>query len=79
KPLSTFPNGFPDSIIQKLEAFSGRKVIVNKPYSGTEVIHDYGEQQMKTGDLIVYTSGDSVLQIAAHSGRGVRRAGTGFR
>ena len=66
KPLSTFPNGFPDSIIQKLEAFSGRKVIVNKPYSGTEVIHDYGEQQMKTGDLIVYTSGDSVLQIAAH-------------
>ena len=66
KPLSTFPNGFPDSIIKKLEEFSGRKVIVNKPYSGTEVIHDYGEQQMKTGDLIVYTSGDSVLQIAAH-------------
>lgn len=66
KPLSTFPNGFPQEIIQKLENFSGRKVIVNKPYSGTEVIHDYGERQMKTGELIVYTSGDSVLQIAAH-------------
>ncbi|MCF6159741.1 phosphopentomutase [Furfurilactobacillus milii] len=66
KPLSTFPNGFPEEIIKKLEDFSGRHVIVNKPYSGTDVIHDYGEQQMKTGELIVYTSGDSVLQIAAH-------------
>lgn len=66
RPLSTFPKGFPASIITKLEEFSGRHVIVNRPYSGTEVIHDYGEQQMQTGDLIVYTSGDSVLQIAAH-------------
>ncbi|MBM6753384.1 phosphopentomutase [Lactobacillus alvi] len=66
QPLSTFPNGFPDSIIDKIAEFSGRKVIVNKPYSGTEVIKDYGERQMKTGELIVYTSGDSVLQIAAH-------------
>lgn len=66
RPLATFPEGFPASIIQQLEAFSGRKVIVNRPYSGTEVIKDYGEQQMATGDLIVYTSGDSVLQIAAH-------------
>ena len=66
RPLATFPKGFPASIIQQLEAFSGRKVIVNRPYSGTEVIKDYGEQQMATGDLIVYTSGDSVLQIAAH-------------
>ncbi|MBC8743910.1 phosphopentomutase [Lactobacillus sp. Marseille-P7033] len=66
KPLSTFPNGFPQKIVDKLEKFSGRKVIVNKPYSGTEVIHDYGERQMKTGELILYTSGDSVMQIAAH-------------
>lgn len=65
RPLSTFPHGFPESIIKAIEDFSGRKVIVNRPYSGTEVIHDYGEEQMKTGDLIVYTSGDSVLQIAA--------------
>lgn len=66
KPLSTFPNGFPQEIVDRLEKFSGRKVIVNKPYSGTEVIHDYGERQMKTGELILYTSGDSVMQIAAH-------------
>ncbi|QFG47485.1 phosphopentomutase [Lapidilactobacillus dextrinicus] len=67
KPLGFFPNGFPEELIKKIEDFSGRKVIVNKPYSGTEVIHDYGEQQMATGDLIVYTSGDSVLQIAGHT------------
>lgn len=66
KPLSTFPDGFPAWLVEKLETFAGRKVIVNKPYSGTDVIHDYGEHQMATGDLIVYTSGDSVLQIAAH-------------
>lgn len=66
KPLSTFPNGFPQEIVDKLEKFSGRKVIVNKPYSETEVIHDYGERQMETGELILYTSGDSVMQIAAH-------------
>ena len=66
KPLSTFPNGFPQEIVDKLEKFSGRKVIVNKPYSGTEVIHDYGERQMETGELILYTSGDSVMQIASH-------------
>lgn len=66
KPLSTFPNSFPQEIVDKLEKFSGRKVIVNKPYSGTEVIHDYGERQMETGELILYTSGDSVMQIAAH-------------
>ncbi|MCQ2569995.1 MAG: phosphopentomutase, partial [Limosilactobacillus sp.] len=56
----------PAWLIEKLETFAGRKVILNKPYSGTDVIHDYGEHQMATGDLIVYTSGDSVLQIAAH-------------
>ncbi|MCI1974918.1 MAG: phosphopentomutase [Limosilactobacillus sp.] len=66
KPLDTFPNGFPTSLIKQIEGYSGRKVIVNKPYSGTQVIHDYGERQMKTGELIIYTSGDSVMQIAAH-------------
>ncbi len=66
KPLDTFPNGFPESLIKQIEGYSGRKVIVNQPYSGTQVIHDYGERQMKTGELIIYTSGDSVMQIAAH-------------
>ncbi|KRK98469.1 phosphopentomutase [Secundilactobacillus odoratitofui DSM 19909 = JCM 15043] len=66
EPLGFFPEGFPAELIKQLEDFSGRHVIVNKPYSGTDVIHDYGEHQMATGDLIVYTSGDSVLQIAAH-------------
>lgn len=64
--MATFPDGFPQWIVDGLEAFSGRRVIVNRPYSGTEVIRDYGEHQMRTGDLILYTSGDSVLQIAAH-------------
>ncbi|MFT8707779.1 MAG: phosphopentomutase [Sporolactobacillus sp.] len=64
--LHTFPNGFPNELIAKIEAFSGRKVLWNKPASGTEIIKKFGEAQMKTGDLIVYTSGDSVLQIAAH-------------
>ena len=65
-PLPTYPDGFPDDIINRFEAASGRKVLCNKPYSGTEVIKDYGEEHMKTGDLIVYTSADSVFQIAAH-------------
>ncbi len=66
KPFQVFPDGFPDELIQKIEKFSGRKVIGNCPASGTEIIKQYGEHQMKTGDLIVYTSADSVLQIAAH-------------
>ena len=66
KQLNTFPDGFPQKLIKQIEDFSGRKVIVNKPYSGTQVIHDYGERQMKTGELIIYTSGDSVMQIAVH-------------
>jgi len=53
-------------LLKQIEDFSGRKVVCNKPYSGTAVIDDYGEHQMKTGDLIVYTSADPVLQIAAH-------------
>lgn len=65
-PLPTYPDGFPDDVINRFEAASGRKVLCNKPYSGTEVIKDYGEEHMKTGDHIVYTSADSVFQIAAH-------------
>ncbi|TFI73340.1 phosphopentomutase [Carnobacterium divergens] len=65
-PFRVFPNGFPQDLLDKIEAFSGRKVVCNKPYSGTAVIDDFGPQQMETGDLIVYTSADPVLQIAAH-------------
>ena len=67
EPLGFFPNGFDENLIKKLEDFSGRHIVANKPYSGTEVIKDYGEHQLRTGDLIVYTSGDSVLQIAANT------------
>lgn len=66
KPFRTFPDGFPDKLIDKIETFSGRKVIGNKPASGTEIIKELGEEQLKTGALIVYTSADSVLQIAAN-------------
>lgn len=65
-PLPTYPNGFPEKIISELEKNFGKKIICNKPYSGTAVIHDYGQEHEKTGALIVYTSADSVLQIAAH-------------
>ncbi len=67
KPLPTFPNGFPKELITKLENAWGRKIILNKPYSGTQVLTDYGQQHLQTGEIIVYTSGDSVLQIACHS------------
>ena len=65
-PLPTYPDGFPDEVIKEFEEKTGRKVICNKPYSGTEVIKDYGREQVETGALIVYTSADSVFQIAAH-------------
>ena len=65
-PLPTYPNGFPNEIIDAFSAATGRGVLCNKPYSGTEVIKDYGEEHLKTGALIVYTSADSVFQIAAH-------------
>ena len=65
-PLPTYPDGFPDEIINEFEKQTGRKVLCNKPYSGTDVIRDYGEEHIKTGALIVYTSADSVFQIAAH-------------
>lgn len=65
-PFRVFPDGFPDELIQRIEEKTGRKVIGNKPASGTEILDELGEEQMKTGALIVYTSADSVLQIAAH-------------
>lgn len=65
KALPTFPNGFPSEVIDEFKKQCGRKVIVNKPYSGTQVIKDYGDEHIKTGALIVYTSADSVFQIAA--------------
>lgn len=66
KPLPTFPNGFPEEVIREFEEKTGRAALCNKPYSGTEVIRDYGREHEKTGALIVYTSADSVFQIAAH-------------
>lgn len=62
----TYPNGFPDDIIEKFEELTGRKVIGNKPASGTAIIDELGEEQMRDGSAIVYTSADSVFQIAAH-------------
>lgn len=66
KPFPTFPDGFPKEIIERFEKETGRKVIGNKPASGTEIIKELGEEHIKTGNLIVYTSADSVFQIAAH-------------
>ena len=65
-PLPTYPNGFPQELLGEFSRRVGRGVLCNKPYSGTEVIKDYGDAHVKTGDLIVYTSADSVFQIAAH-------------
>ena len=64
--MPTFPDGFPDELLDELKRRTGRDILCNKPYSGTEVIKDYGQEHMRTGALIVYTSADSVLQIAAH-------------
>ena len=66
QPLPTFPDGFPDELLDEFKRETGRGVLCNKPYSGTDVIRDYGEEHLRTGDLIVYTSADSVFQIAAH-------------
>jgi phosphopentomutase len=65
-PLPTYPGGFPKEVTDAFSAATGRGILCNKPYSGTEVIRDYGEEHIKTGKLIVYTSADSVFQIAAH-------------
>lgn len=66
QPLPTYPHGFPQEIIDEFSRQCGRGVICNKPYSGTEVIKAYGDEHMATGSLIVYTSADSVFQVAAH-------------
>ncbi|HJB67664.1 MAG TPA: phosphopentomutase [Candidatus Fournierella excrementigallinarum] len=66
RALPTYPDGFPPEVIEQYEKLTGRKVLCNKPYSGTEVLKDYGEEHMRTGALIVYTSADSVFQVAAH-------------
>lgn len=66
KAMPTYPNGFPKKIIDEFEKRTGRGTLVNRPYSGTQVINDYGDEHVQTGKLIVYTSADSVFQIAAH-------------
>lgn len=66
KPMPTFPNGFPEEFMERYAAAVGRKLLCNKPYSGTQVIEDYGREHLATGALIIYTSADSVFQIAAH-------------
>lgn len=66
RPLPTYPDGFPKEVLDEFSRQTGRGVLCNKPYSGTVVIQEYGEEHMRTGDLIVYTSADSVFQIAAH-------------
>ena len=64
--MPTYPNGFPKELIAAFEEKTGRKTLCNRPYSGTEVLRDFGARHMETGDLIVYTSADSVFQVAAH-------------
>lgn len=66
KPLPTYPNGFPEEVLEEFRIRTGRDILCNKPYSGTQVIADYGDEHVRTGKLIVYTSADSVFQIAAH-------------
>ncbi len=66
KALPVFPNGFPQDLLNALKAKTGRDVLCNMPYSGTDVLRDFGEEHMRTGAMIVYTSADSVFQVAAH-------------
>lgn len=66
EPLPTYPNGFPKEVLDEFSRQTGRGVLCNQPYSGTEVIKEYGDEHVRTGKLIVYTSADSVFQIAAH-------------
>ena len=66
EPLPTYPEGFPEEVLDAFETATGRGCLCNKPYSGTDVIRDYGEEQLKTGKWIVYTSADSVFQVAAN-------------
>lgn len=66
EPLPTYPDGFPEEVLSAFSAATGRGVLCNRPYSGTQVIQDYGPAHLKTGSWIVYTSADSVFQVAAH-------------
>ncbi len=66
RPFPTYPDGFPSEVVDRFEKENGVKILCNKPYSGTEVIKDYGDEHIKTGKPIIYTSADSVFQIAAH-------------
>ena len=66
EPLPTYPNGFPEEVLKAFEEATGRGCLCNLPYSGTDVIRDYGQEQLSTGKWIVYTSADSVFQVAAH-------------
>lgn len=66
QPLPVYPQGFPREVLDEFERLTGRGILCNRPYSGTEVIKDYGDEHVQTGKLIVYTSADSVFQIAAH-------------
>lgn len=66
KPFRVFPDGFPEELVRQIEDHTGRKIVANRPASGTQILDEWGEHQMETGDLIVYTSADPVLQIAAH-------------
>lgn len=66
EPMPTYPNGFPKEILDEFSKKTGRGILCNQPYSGTEVIEKYGDEHVKTGNLIVYTSADSVFQVAAH-------------
>jgi phosphopentomutase len=68
-PLPTYPGGFPDDVLAQLERATGRRMLCNRPYNGIDAIADYGEEHLREGALIVYTSQDSVLQIAAHVDR----------
>ncbi|GAA3725529.1 phosphopentomutase [Salinicoccus jeotgali] len=66
KPFKVYPDGFPEALLDRIREATGRDILGNKPASGTDIIKEYGEHQLKTGDLIIYTSNDPVLQIAAH-------------
>ena len=66
RPLPTYPEGFPKELMAEFERLTGRGTLCNLPYSGTDVIRDFGDEHLKTGKLIIYTSADSVFQIAAH-------------
>jgi phosphopentomutase len=66
RPLPTYPDGFPPEVMRALEAATGWRFCCNRPYSGTEVIEDFGEHHLETGEVILYTSADSVMQLAAH-------------